>query len=240
MFIIRTNITMKNVRPSAQVGFQYEFMDGFMRHRLLLRKGNSFTTISVRVSVNIMAAPGGTGMYDESRDVARHGDQRRAERDGQYERESELTMATGIVSSNQQDDSHDADRRRGRSSRRSAPPSRRRSRGSECPGCGRSRGRRPCIGRSHGSAPAMNSVRTPRSAPRRRVRVTVTMLPNRYAEIARRVAGRRLMKSAPTAMPTDQMMPMAESSRMRPCRPIRCPAPSTAKIIAPAIGSVPR
>ena len=45
-----------------QVGFQYEFMDGFhaAAPAFLLRKGNSFTTISVRVSVNIMAAPGGT------------------------------------------------------------------------------------------------------------------------------------------------------------------------------------
>ena len=42
-------------------------------------------------------------------------------------------------------------------------------------------------------------------------------------------------------MPTDQMMPMAESSRMRPRLPAHSmpSAESTAKIIAPAIGLAP-
>ena len=46
----------------AQVGFQNEFMDGLhaAARCFLLRKDTSFTSISVRVSVNIMAAPGGT------------------------------------------------------------------------------------------------------------------------------------------------------------------------------------
>ncbi len=46
----------------TQIGLEYEFMDGF--HRLscvfVRYKVNNFTAISVKVRVNIMAAPGGT------------------------------------------------------------------------------------------------------------------------------------------------------------------------------------
>ena len=49
------------------------------------------------------------------------------------------------------------------------------------------------------------------------------------------------MNSAPTAMPTDQMMPMAESSRMRPRLPAHSmpSAESTANRSAPPMGSAP-
>ncbi len=71
-------------------------------------------------------------------------------------------------------------------------------------------------GRSQRSVPTVTtSVRT--ASAWTSVRVTVTMLPNRKFERSPDVARRRLIEQyADSHMPTDQMMPMAESSRIRP------------------------
>ena len=72
--------------------------------------------------------------------------------------------------------------------------------------------------------------------------VTVTMLPNIYPAKSPDVyPGVRLINRAPIAIPIDQIMPMAESTRILPLSlahsiPI---AESVAKINAPPIGFTP-